>query len=125
MVEKNWKKSIYLGKGILLAYITTLALVLVSSLLLTYSPIREEKTALLNTVVMIVSIAAGSIYLSGKVKEKGWINGGLLGILYYLILIMLNFLFLKTFELDGIFLAKLILASITGTIGGIIGINIS
>ena len=125
MKGKDFSRSIYLGKGLLLAFIMTLVLILTSSLLLTFTSIKEGRMALLNTIVMIISITTGSVYVAGKVKEKGWINGGILGISYYLILLMLSFVLLKPFTLDVFSITKLFLTAITGIIGGIIGINIS
>lgn len=124
MKVKDFSKSIYLLKGLLLAFIITSVLIIFFSLLLTYSTLRESKMPLLNTIIMIISITSGSIYMGRKTKEKGWVNGALIGIGYYLILIMLNFLFLKPFTIDIFSITKLFLASITGVIGGIIGINI-
>ena len=125
MKEKSLKKGIYLGKGLLLAYIITAVLILLFSLLLTYSSIEEGRTALLNTIVIIASIASGSIYVAIKIKENGWINGGLLGIGYYLTLLILNLIFLKPLAFDLFSITKLAITSITGVIGGIIGINLS
>lgn len=125
MKVKSWDKSIYLLKGLLLAYIITFVLILMFSLLLTFSSLREGKTSLLNTLVMIISITSGGIYVAGKVKEKGWINGGILGISYYFILILLNLLLLRPIIIDMFSISKLIIAFTTGIIGGIIGINIS
>jgi putative membrane protein (TIGR04086 family) len=125
MKGKDFSRSIYLGKGLLLAFIMTLVLILTSSLLLTFTSMKEGRMDLLNTIVMIISITTGSIYVAGKVKEKGWINGGILGISYYLILLMFSFVLLKPFTLDVFSITKLLLTAITGIIGGIIGINIS
>lgn len=124
MKGKDFSKGIYLLKGLLLAFIVTSVLIIFFSLLLTYSSLRESKMPLLNTVIMIVSITSGSIYIGRRIKEKGWISGGLIGISYYAILIMFNLLFLKPFTIDIFSITKLFLASITGVIGGIIGINI-
>lgn len=124
MKSKDFSREIYLAKGLVLAFIITLVLILISSLLLTYTSMKEGRMVLLNTIVMILSITTGSIYVAGKVKEKGWINGGILGVLYYLILLMISFTFLKPFTLDVFSISKLILTSITGVIGGIIGINL-
>ena len=49
---------------------------------------------LLNTIVMIISITIGSIYVAIKVEEKGWINGGIIGVLYFLILIIVKLIYL-------------------------------
>ena len=124
MKKEKFEKSIYLGKGLLLSYIITGVLIILFSLLLTFTPLKEGRTPLLNTIVMIVSVVAGSIYLTRKIKENGWISGGILGVGYYLILIILNFVFLKHMVLDMFSLTKLAITSITGIIGGIIGINL-
>ncbi|OZV10703.1 TIGR04086 family membrane protein [Tissierella sp. P1] len=125
MKAKNLNKNIYLLKGLLLAYIITCILILVFSILLTYSSLRENKMPLVNTIIMVISVTSGSVYVAKMVKEKGWINGGIIGMAYYLILIMLNFIFLKPLVLDIFSISKLVLACIIGIIGGIIGINIS
>lgn len=125
MTTNKLDRPKYLVKGVILSYIITLVLILIFSLLLTFTSIRENKTALLNTIVMITSISLGSIYVSGKVKEQGWINGGLVGIIYYFILILIGFIFLKPMIIDIFSISKFIIATITGIIGGIIGINIS
>ncbi|MBU5314121.1 TIGR04086 family membrane protein [Tissierella carlieri] len=125
MKTKNLNKNIYLLKGLVLAYIITCILILFFSILLTYSSLRENKMPLVNTIIMVISVTSGSVYVAKMVKEKGWINGGIIGMAYYLILIMLNFIFLKPLVLDIFSISKLVLACIIGIIGGIIGINIS
>ncbi len=125
MKTKSLNKNIYLLKGLLLAYIITCVLILFFSILLTYSTLRESKMPLLNTIIMIISVTSGSIYVAKMVKEKGWINGGIVGVGYYLILILINFIFLKPLVLDIFSISKLAISGITGVIGGVIGINIS
>lgn len=117
-------KVIYLLKGLFIAYIITVVLILIFSLLLTYTNLQENKIPLLNTIALIGSIALASIYVSIKIKEKGWIMGAIIGIVYYIVLIALNFLLLKTLAMDIFSISKLILASVTGMIGGMIGINL-
>lgn len=120
---KHKGKIIFSLKSLLLAYMITVILILVFSLLLTFTSLSESRIPLLNTIVMIVSIASGSIYGARNIKEKGFIVGGIIGIVYYLILILLNFLFLNSVVFDMFSITKLVLASIIGVIGGMIGIN--
>ncbi len=99
-------------------------LVFILSLVLLYTPFKESKIPLFNTVIMIVSITIGSIYVSTKIGENGWINGGILGILYFFSIgVTKLFIFLSHFFVDMYLLGKFILSLITGVIGGIIGIN--
>ncbi len=80
---------------------------------------------MLNNIAMIISIAISSVYVAFKIKEKGWIQGGLMGIAYYMVLIILNLIFIKPIQIDLISGTRFVLAAITGVIGGMIGINLS
>lgn len=111
-------------KSVVLSFILTFVLILIVSLLLTFTSLKEGTMPLLNTVIMIISIAVGSIYMAIKAEEKGWLNGGLIGILYFLILLLINFLFIKPFIFDIYTVGKLFISIITGVIGGMIGVNI-
>lgn len=124
MKEKSLDKGIYIFKSLAISFILTLILVLIVSLLLTYTSLKESGIPLLNTIVMITSITIGSIYMAVKVEENGWLNGGLIGALYFLILVLLNYLFIKPFIFDIYSVSKFFIALITGIIGGIIGVNI-
>lgn len=123
MREKGLNYILLVFKGLIFSLIITILLVFILSLVLLYTPFKESKIPLFNTVIMIVSITIGSIYVSTKIGENGWINGGILGILYFLVLVLLNYLFFKPFFVDMYLLGKFILSLITGVIGGIIGIN--
>ncbi|MBU5439654.1 TIGR04086 family membrane protein [Tissierella sp. MSJ-40] len=124
MKVKGLDRSAYLAKALLLSYIMTCILILVFSMLLTFTSLKESRIPLLNTIVMIISITSGSVYAAMKVKEKGWINGGIIGVIYYLILMFLSFLFIKPFILDIYSISKFVIALVTGVIGGVIGINL-
>lgn len=113
-----------LFKGIALAYTVTLGLILIVAIMLTYTSLEEKTIPLLNTIIMVLSITVGAIYLTLKVGRKGWLNGGAIGILYYLILLLLNILFLKEYSINIYTTSKLVISLITGIIGGMIGINL-
>ena len=124
MGNKILNHGLYILKSLILCFIITLMFILIESLLLTYTPLRESAIPLINTIIMIISIAAGSIYISIKIGEKGWINGGITGVLYFLILVFLNYLFIKPFIFDIYSVGKFFISLLTGIIGGMIGINI-
>ncbi|MBU5293403.1 TIGR04086 family membrane protein [Anaerosalibacter bizertensis] len=116
--------ALYLLKGILISYIVTFLMLTIISLLLTYTNLKESSIPILITVVMIVSIVLGSIYLTLKIGEKGWLNGGIIGLLYIVILIILNKIFIKPFMFNVYFITKIIVSLVIGIIGGMIGINL-
>lgn len=124
MNEKKLNYSLCILKSLALAFALTLALLLIVSILLTYTSLKESRMPLLNTIIMIISITSGSIYLAIKVEVNGWLNGGVVGVLYFLTLVLLNYLFIKPFVFDVYLIIKFFIALITGVIGGMIGINI-
>ncbi|NLW22734.1 MAG: TIGR04086 family membrane protein [Tissierellia bacterium] len=123
MKSKGLVGVIHILKSLGLALCSTLILLFIVSILLTYTPLKESTMPTINTIIMIISITIGSIYVAIKVEEKGWINGGIIGGLYFIILLLLNYLFIKPFQMDIYTLGKFIVALITGIIGGMIGIN--
>ncbi len=124
MKGKSLNHIIYMLKGLILSMGITVLLLFILSLILLYTPLKESNIPLFNTMIMIISITIGSIYVSISIGENGWINGGILGILYFLILVLLNYLFFKPFLIDMYLVGKLILSLVIGIIGGIIGINL-
>lgn len=124
MKTKSLNYFLYLVKGLVVSYGLTLIIIVIISLLLTYTSVKESSIAVLNTITMIASISIGSIYLTLKVGEKGWLNGGLMGILYFLVLLLLNYAFAKPFNVDLYSTSKFIISIVTGVIGGMIGINL-
>ena len=75
-------------------------------------------------IITIVSLVA-SMYSAVKIKENGWINGAIVGITYYLILLIINIFFIKSFDSSFIIISKVLISMVTGIIGGMIGINLS
>lgn len=113
-----------MGKGLVLAYIISLTIFIVFSILLTYTKIPEKVIPSVVVFTTIVSISMGSGYLSRRVEGKGWLHGGLLGLIYVLLILVLGNIFIPGFNAAGNLLTNLLIAFIIGAIGGIIGINL-
>lgn len=111
-------------RGLALAFIITFILLLVVALVLRFTDIRESNITLFNNLVLTASIVFSSAILGRKVKERGWLNGAILGFLYYFIIIILNLLFNKPFNFSVFLLIRLLIATTLGAIGGMIGINL-
>lgn len=119
--ENKTIKNIIKGTGI--ALITTVILLLIFSIILTYTNIDEK---VINPVIMIVtaiSILLGSSLGNIKIKKNGLINGGTIGAIYiitiYLISSILNWKF--SLNIQSIFM--IIIAIVFGILGGILGVN--
>lgn len=125
MFEKNKLRIKYLLKGVLVAFIITLLALLFFSLMLRFTSLRESKLTTLNNITMILSVAIGSFYTAVKIREKGWLNGAIVGALYYLIIILLNIVFLRPDTSNMYLFIKLLISMVAGFIGGMIGINLT
>ncbi|HLR21910.1 MAG TPA: TIGR04086 family membrane protein [Tissierellaceae bacterium] len=122
---ENKVKFTYWLKGLILSYAISFTLIIIVSLLLHFTSLRENKLSMLNNIIMIISISIASIYLSIKIKERGWLNGFLLGFSYYFVIILINFIADRSISINLILGTKLISASLMGTIGGMIGVNLN
>lgn len=111
-------------RGLVLAFIITFILLLIVALLLRFTNIRESHITLLNNFVLTISIVVSSAVLGKKIKEKGWLNGSILGFLYYFIIILLNLIFNRPLNFGMFLLVRLLIATALGAIGGMIGINL-
>lgn len=125
--NKNMSGSryfMYLFKGMGVSILVTLVLMIVLTLIMTYTNISEGIIPVVNSLIMILAIVSGAIFMSLKVDNKGWLNGGLVGLLYIIVIIILSNIFIKDFSIDKFVLLKLIVSMVTGAIGGMIGINL-
>lgn len=125
--SKNLNNSSYfidIIKGTFLGLLLTFILIVIFTIILTYTKLSEELIPLINTVIMILGITSGAILTSRKLERKGWLTGGLIGILYFLIILIISKIFIKDFTTDTYLLIKGIIAILIGCIGGMIGINI-
>ena len=77
-------------RGLALAFIITLILLTVVALLIRFTNIRESYMTLLNNLVLTASIVLSSAVLARRLKERGWLNGAIVGFSYYFIIIILQ-----------------------------------
>ncbi|RKD34658.1 TIGR04086 family membrane protein [Thermohalobacter berrensis] len=116
--------GLILVKGIGFSYVVTLICILIFAIVMTYTSISEKIIPLVNSIVMVFSIVLGAIYTSLKVEQKGWLNGGIVGLVYVIIIVLLSSIFITTFTFDVNAILKILIGLITGAIGGMIGINL-
>lgn len=119
------KKSLTaIGYGIasivILMFITSLIL----SLLLKFTGLTESSLTWVIMTISFASIFLGGIISGGKHKEKGWLIGGSTGILFTLLVFLVQYLGYQTsFSLEqALYHVGYI---ITALCGGIIGVNMS
>lgn len=125
MKSQNGFKFRYLLKSVLFAFIITIIMLLFFAILLRFTTLSETKLPIFNNITMIVSVVLASLYTGIKIKERGWLNGAIVGFFYYLVIIVINLIFIKNGSSPVFLFSKLVISTVTGFIGGMLGINLS
>ncbi|MGO1528473.1 MAG: TIGR04086 family membrane protein [Senegalia sp. (in: firmicutes)] len=122
--KKNNKYFLLLGKSLLLSFIVSLVFFIIFTLIFTYTSLGEKWIPLVNTIILILSISLGAIKMSINSSEKGFINGGIVGLSYMLVLILFSIIAFKSSAFSIFTFTKLLVGLFTGMIAGMIGVNL-
>ena len=114
-------KNIFKGVGI--ALLTTIILLLIYSLVLTYTNVSENTITPVIIVITATCILLGSSIGNMKIRKNGLLNGGAIGGIYILILNLISSIWNWKFALNIQSLIMILAGIIFGVIGGIIGVN--
>lgn len=120
---EGFKRGTVILRNVFIAYFLTLVFYFVYSLLLEFTPIPESSIPLFGFISSMLSVFIGSSLAVIKIRENGLINGGLVGLVYILVLYLLSSIFSTGFGLNGYAFSMIIFNIIIGMIGGIIGVN--
>lgn len=123
-MEEKKNNFLVILKGILIAYIVTFILISIYSCLLAYTNLPESTIPMCIVVIAIISISLASSLTLKKIKEKGLINGAIIGASYLLIIYLLSSIFLVGFSVNTFSIVMLIFSLIAGIVGGIVGVNL-
>jgi putative membrane protein (TIGR04086 family) len=115
--------TLLVARGLLVALLLSFIFLALYTLLLYLSPLSEAYVPYLIYGGTLLSILLGSRYVGKRTAEKGWLRGGLTGLIYVLTLMLLCFLFNVSIESGINILTKLFLGFAFGSLGGILGIN--
>ena len=113
--------NILKGSGIALAMTTILILIL--SIVLSYTKLSERIIPIATIIITGISILFGAIISTRNIKKSGLINGGAIGLIYIMILYIISSIFGSGFALNFISVIMILAGIIAGAIGGIIGVN--
>ena len=110
-------------KGLGYSYILTLLTLLIYNLVLTFTSLSGNTIAMASSAITTISSAFGGFYASKHIKEKGLIYGLLVGLMYIICLTLIVFLAKDsfTFKMDMVY--NIVLVSLSGGIGGVLGVN--
>lgn len=110
--------------SLIISFMLTIICILFFSMLLVKTNISENMINGVIIVISSISILIGASISTIKFERNGWINGGIISILYMLILYVLSSFVNDNFNINKNCIYMIIVGLILGIIGGIIGVNI-
>ena len=111
-------------KGIGVSYLITIPIFAILSVVLTYTPFPEDYISPAVIVTTVISILFAGSTATRNLKSKGWLNGALVGFIYMFFLYVAGSLVLRDFSVNRHVISMGLIGLLSGTIGGIIGINL-
>ena len=125
IMEKRLNKNLFkIIKGSFIAIIISIIGLLIFSAILAYTNVNENISVYVILTIMGISLFLGSLISARKEKKQGMINGGLVGLIYILIIYLLSSIFATSFSINIYTIIMFIIAIFSGIIGGIIGVNL-
>ena len=110
-------------KGVLISLVVSFVLLAIFAIVLTYTSVSENTIVPVIIVVTGISILVGTILESRKIVKNGIGLGGLIGLVYVLILYIISSLLNADFSINMQSFILILVAIFSGMIGGIIGVN--
>ena len=122
--EKKTSRIVNIIKGTIIAIILSITALIIFSIILTNTELEESTIKPVIIAITSFSIFIGSIISVSKIEKKGIINGALVGLIYIVFMYILSSIVNSSFGLNLSSIILIVLATIGGMIGGIIGVNI-
>lgn len=122
-VQADNNVVIKIVKGLGISLISTLITIFLFSLILSYTNISENIIPIVVIGLTFVSILLGSIISMKRESKNGMINGAIIGGIYVVLLYLISSFLNTGFALNGYTIGMIVAGTISGIIGGIIGVN--
>lgn len=110
-------------KGLIMSYVVTIPAFMLFALILANMNFPQRLITPAVVVITIISVITAGIVATKEVKDKGWLNGGIVGFIYMLILYIVSSIAYKSFTIDKYVITMTVIGILAGAIGGIAGIN--
>ncbi len=108
----------------IISILLSIFLVFILSIIISKTMVSENIIIPGIIVISSVSIMFGGIRVSKIKKQKGIINGALLGFIYMFSMYLISSIILKDFSLNLKSLIMILSGIMAGMLGGIIGVNL-
>lgn len=111
-------------KFLIVSYIIALVLLCLSSVIFAYTSINDSLINIFVFVIIVITNLIGSTLLSRRFKKRGLVLGLIFGLLYFAIIYFMSVIFYTGFFVNKAVGLYLLLCSVAGIVGGIIGVNV-
>lgn len=122
-ISENGNNIKRIIKGSIFSIVITLIGLLVYSIILSYTSVSESTMPATIIIITAVSILIGSTISTSNIKKNGIVNGVLVGIIYIAIIYLISSIVTGNFLLNTNSIIMVIASTLTGALGGIIGVN--
>lgn len=124
--ERSNKNSnfINVARGSIMAITITLVCLVIFSVILANTEVAESAINPVIILVTAVSIFVGSIMSVSRISKRGIINGGIVGMIYFLAIYILSGIVNSNFSINISGIILIISGILAGMLGGIVGVNI-
>ena len=120
--NRSFVKSVL--KGWIGAVLLTFMLMLILSLAMIKFELNDNIYSIIFTVITVVSLVIGAVLAARNNGERGWLTGGIVGLLFFGFIFVFSSVINGSFAFDITQIYKLIGCFGVGTIAGILGINL-
>ena len=124
VIDDSNRGYVTILKGVLISFILTLLLVFVFAIILTYTNIQESAIFPAVLLITAMSILIGSSISTIKIKKNGILNGGIIGLIYMLLIYLISSFIGTGFALNLNSILVILSGIVGGMLGGIVGVNI-
>lgn len=112
-------------KALFRGLILSIILLIITAVIFYFTKVDNSYIDTAGWIINILGICFSSIYGAGKIGNKGFIHGALIGILYIAVIFLIS-LITGGINVSGLsILIKFVMALIVGALSGMIGIVIS
>lgn len=115
--------ALSIAKAILISYLITIPVFAVFAYILTLTDFPQKYTPYFVIVTTILSVVIAGWSSTKYIRSKGWLNGGIVGFIYMLVLFLLSSSTYGSFSMNAHVITMFVIGTLTGSIGGILGIN--
>ncbi|MGE5626491.1 MAG: TIGR04086 family membrane protein [Solirubrobacterales bacterium] len=118
------KLCISVLEGVLRGFIITVVMLLIFAVIMTFWDIQDSTCSLFYLVVTMISIIYGSMHAVMRIRKKGWLTGFMVALIYMLVLYTVSVISGNPSVIGIDRLERLGLALATGTMAGMLTINL-